>query len=123
MNNDPKKIITQVLEIIGYEDDKESYTNSFLELCYQKALLVLIDKLSEEKQQQLNQRLSLTSADEKRKLFEEYFSKEDIEEAMKNAAKVTFEEFIKSVEPTLNDDQRNKLTDYLNSLNPYKTPV
>ena len=118
MNNDPKKIISELLEIIGYTDDKESYVNSFIEICYQKALLDLIVKLSEEKQQQLNQRLSLTPVDEKRKLYEEYFPKEEIDEAIENAGKETFEEFIKSVEPTLNDDQRNKLGDYLNSLSP-----
>ncbi len=114
-NKDPKQIILQVLEIIGYEDDKEKYANEFLTLCLQKALVSLTGELPQDKQDQLTQRISLTALDQLEKPLLEYFPKEKFEEAVKEASRSTFEEYIQTIIPTLNEDQRNKLEQYLSS--------
>lgn len=115
MKNDPKQIILQVLEIIGYEDDKDKYANDFLSLCLQKAFVSLTQDFPQDKQDQLTQRMSLISADKIEGLLLEYFPKEKFETAVKEASRSTFEDYLKTIIPTLNDDQKNKLEQYLSS--------
>lgn len=111
----PKQIILQVLEIIGYEDDKEKYANDFLSLCLQKALVSLSQELSQEKQDELTQRLSLTKPEDMEKLLLEFFSQEKYEEVVKTASQSLFEEYLQTIIPTLNEEQKNKLEQYLSS--------
>ncbi|MBI4098218.1 MAG: hypothetical protein HY426_04235 [Candidatus Levybacteria bacterium] len=115
MNSNPKQIILQVLEIIGYSDDKEKYADDFLALCFQKAFVNLTQKLPQDKQDQLTQRMSLVSADKTEALLLEYFPKEEFENAIKEASRSTFEEYLKTIIPTLNEEQRSKLEAYLSS--------
>ena len=115
MNTNPKQIILQVLEIIGYEDDKEKFANDFLSLCLQEALLNLTQELPQDKQDQLAQRMSLITPDKTEALLLEYFPKEKVEEAVKEASRSTFEEYLQTITSTLNDDQGNKLEQYLSS--------
>lgn len=115
MNHDPKQIILQVLEIIGYEDDKEKFANKFLSLCLQKALVNLTQELPQDKQDQLTQRMSLTAPDQMQNLLSQYFPKEKFETAVKEASRSTFEEYLKTIIPTLNEEQRSKLEIYLSS--------
>ena len=118
MNQNPKQIILDVLNAIGYEDDKQKYVNDFLSLCLQKALVSLARELPQEKQDQLTQRLSLVSADKMEPILLEYFPKEKFEEAVKDASSSTFQEYLETIIPILNDDQRNKIEAYLSSQTP-----
>lgn len=118
MNTNPKQIILKVLEIIGYEDDKDKYANDFLALCLQKAFVNLVKELPQDKQDQLTQRISLTSGEKAQALLLEYFPKEKFEVAVKEASQSTFEEYLKTIIPTLNEEQRSKLESYLSSQAP-----
>ncbi len=118
MNQDPKQIILQVLGIIGYEGDKDKYANDFLSLCLQKALVDLMRELPQDKQDQLTQRMSLITPDKMETLLLEYFPKEKFETAVKEASRSTFEEYLKTIIPTLNEDQHSKLETYLSSQAP-----
>lgn len=118
MNHDPKQIILQVLEIIGYEEDKDKYANDFLALCLQKAFVNLTQELPQDKQDQLRQRISLTQPEKTEALLLEYFQKDKFEAAVKEASASTFEDYLKTIIPTLNDDQKNKLEAYLSSQAP-----
>lgn len=115
MNQNPKQIILKVLEIIGYEDDKEKFANEFLSLCLQQALVALTQTLPQDKQDQLTQRSSLTPPDKMEELLLEYFSAEKLQEDIKEASRTTFEDYLKEIIPTLNENQKNKLEQYLSS--------
>jgi len=118
MNSNPKQIILQVLEIIGYEGDKSKYANDFLSLCLQKAFMSLVQELPQDKQDQLTQRMSLTTPDKMEALLLEYFPKEKFENAVKEASRSTFEEYLQTIIPTLNEEQSNKLEQYFSSQAP-----
>lgn len=97
MNQNPKRIILQVLEIIGYEDDKDKFANDFLSLCLQQGLVDLMQELPEGKQVELTQRAGLVSPEKMETLFLEYFSKEQLEVAIREASRSIFEDYLKTI--------------------------
>lgn len=115
MSQTPYQVILNILDTIGYEDDKEKFANDFLTLCLQKAILNLSKELSQDKQDQLIQRISLISQDQMEQLILEYFPQEKLGEAMKVSTKSTLEEYINTVTPTLSKDQEDKLNELLSS--------
>jgi hypothetical protein len=115
MKNDPKQIILEVLSIIGYENDKDKFASEFVTLCMQKAVSNLINGMPQDKQDQVLQRLSLTTPDSWGTLLSEYVPEENLAAAIKDTSSLIFQDYIKEIEPTLNDEQRNKLSQYLSS--------
>lgn len=115
MNQDPKQAILQVLDAIGYENDKEKFVDEFLVLCLQKALTNLMEKLPQDKQYQLIHKMSLTPPEKKQNILSEYFQKDKFDSAVKEASQSTFEDYLKTIIPTLKDDQKNKLEQILSS--------
>lgn len=113
----PKEIILQVLEIIGYRDDREKFSNDFLGLILQKSINDLAEKLSEDKIEQLRQRLSLTTPEKFESLLKDYFSKEELDASVRKVSENMFKEYIEEVSLTLNDTQRENLQNYLSGLN------
>ncbi len=115
MNQNPKQIILQVLDRIGFEDDKEKFANDFLLLCFQQALGNLAKELPSDKQTELTQRMSLISENQVEQLLLEYFPKEKLEEAVKQSSGTLFEEYLQTIIPTLNPDQQEKLGSFLST--------
>lgn len=113
----PKEIILQVLEIIGYQDDREKFSNDFLGLILQKSINDLAEKLSQDKIDQLRQRLSLTTPEKLETLLKEYFSKEELDSSVRKVSESMFKEYLEEVSPTLSDTQRENLQNYLSGLN------
>ncbi|MBP9716836.1 MAG: hypothetical protein KBD51_02730 [Candidatus Levybacteria bacterium] len=112
----PKEIILNVLEIIGYSDDREKFANEFLGLILQKSINNLAEKLPQNKLDQLRQRLSLSKPEKLETLLKDYFSGEELNESVKKVSENMFKEYLEEVGPTLSNSQKEDLQKYLTSL-------
>lgn len=87
---DPKEIIIQILDIVGYGDGKQAFADQLLSLCQQQAII------------DLNQRKN--------------FSKEQHLETLRKATEKIISDYILTISPKLSDAQRNNLQTYIQSI-------
>lgn len=114
MNYNLKQSIFQILDIIGYENDRDKFANDFLALCLQQAIVNLSLSLSEEKQLDLKNKLSLlTQQEDVEHILLDFFSREEYEKEVKDTTQNMFQDYLKTIVLTLNEKQRNNLKDYL----------
>lgn len=117
MNTNPKEILIEVLNIIGYSEDKNIFVDKFIELCVQQALTKLIIDLTEEQQKSLKEELqNKTDFQEIVIIIQKYINPQKTEEILKQTSSNLFEDYLKTIMPELNKEQSEKLTKYLNSL-------
>ncbi|MBI4040069.1 hypothetical protein HY389_01805 [Candidatus Daviesbacteria bacterium] len=105
-----KKVILQILDIIGYQGDKESYAQKFVEVCYKQALLELILKLPENTPVP-----EATNVEDIQKFISEHFSKEEEVKALESTVSKNLKQYFEAVLPTLSDQQKTQLQNYLQS--------
>ena len=114
MQQDPKDILVEVLNIIGYEDDKEVYVDDFIQNCEKQALLDALDALPKEKQETLRQKMAMTPDQEQQKvLIKEFITPSEYTETLKKVAQNAFVELMNELMPTLSHKQMTKLQEYL----------
>lgn len=116
LNMNPRRIILDVLEIIGYTDDRDKFANDFLGLILQNSINNLSEKLPQDKIDQLRQRLSLSKPEKLETLLNDYFSSEELNDSVKKVSESMFREYLEEVSPSLNDSQREDLQRYLSGL-------
>lgn len=87
---DPKEIIIQILDIVGYGDGKQAFADQLLSLCEQQAII------------DLNQRKN--------------FSKEQYLETVRKATEKIISDYILTISPKLSDTQRHNLQTYIQSI-------
>src|SRR5712692_4620974 len=106
MQQDPKNIIVEVLNIINFDDDKEVYANRFIQNCVTQALLDTIKAIPQEKKNDLKQKM-VWATDQKRQnaILTEYVRPEDYIEALKKATQAAFSQLLQEVRPTLSQGQ------------------
>lgn len=110
----PKQIIIDILDIIGYENDKDKYAENFLSVCFGQAISNLTSTLSPEKQTEFKEKIvALKSEPELYNTLIEYFPKQEYEKAIQDASKATLGDYISSITPMLTLEQNNKLEQYL----------
>ena len=116
---DPKAILLRILDIIGYSEDKEKFATEFLQNVSMQSLLDLINSLPSDKQEEIKQKTSVLQNDPKaaQDLFNNYFTKQQIERALQNASKNAVTEYIKAIASTLSEEQKTNLTNYSQELN------
>lgn len=117
MNSGYKDIFLKVLDIIGYSDDKEKFTDQFISLCQQKATTDLIEFLPGDKQKLLGQQISQnTTSEQVQKILAQYFTGQQYTKALEKATAGNFKEYLEKITPTLSIDQQNSLHSFLSSL-------
>lgn len=116
--NDPKQILIKILEIIGYSEDKDKFATEFLQNVSLQSLLDLFNTLPQDKKDQMQKDISLAGSDavKLQKILKNYFSEEQINTALQNSSKNAITEYIKTIEPTLSDPQKQSLTNYFNEI-------
>ncbi|MHB8598394.1 MAG: hypothetical protein ACYDER_16445 [Ktedonobacteraceae bacterium] len=124
MQQDPKDILIEILNIIGYEDEKESYADEFIQNCEKQALLDALKALPKERQETLRQKLAMATDQEQQKLLlKEYITSLEYTEILKKVAQNAFIELIDELMPTLSQEQITILQKYMQFLtvnaNPY----
>lgn len=102
---DPREIIIQILDIVGYGDGKQAFADQLLSLCQQQAMADLINTLPPEKHTLINP-----------KDINQYFTREQSLEAIRKAAEKIISDYILTISPQLSDTQRNNLQTYIQSI-------
>lgn len=125
--NDPKQILIKILEIIGYSEDKDKFATEFLQNVSLQSLLDLFNTLAQDKKDQMQKDVSLAGNDPQKlqEILKNYFSQEQIDTALQNSSKNAITEYIKTIEPTLSDVQKQSLANYFNEItknNPLQMP-
>ena len=113
----PKDIIIQILDLVGYGENKEGFADELLSLCQQQALVDLIKKLPVEKQAFLEKSASSQlNPQQLDQIIKENFSEGEILEAFKKATQNTIQAYLLTISPHLSDLQKNNLQAYVQSL-------
>lgn len=118
MNNQYIKILSCVLRIIGYKDNKNTFIQKFISLCLSQSILEMLAKLPNEKQITLKNIIS--SQKDREEIFQtlqQYFPKNLYEKILTDTTQKLFTEYIDTVMPTLTVNQKNSLLLYLSSVN------
>lgn len=114
VNQTSRDVLLQVLNIIGYSDNKEEFISKFLQLCEQQALINMINSLPEDRRSSLESALSKQNSPENiTAILDKYLSKKDLAQAVQKATEDTFKSYLQSVIPTLSNSQRKDLDSLL----------
>lgn len=108
-----KKGITEILNIIGYSEDKETFINNFVEISLNMVLNNLILTISEEKQIEFRQRISLVDQGNQIKIFNEYFTQEKVEVEIQKVFSANLADYLKEILPLLSVEQKDEVGEYL----------
>ena len=114
MTQDVKQVLREILTIIDYQDDKETYINVFLQMCMQQALIDVVTMLSVEQQDELKQKLLTEKDREKQKaIVVAYVTPEQYSEALTKVSQTEFSSLLQIIFRDLADPQKEKLQTYL----------
>lgn len=120
MEKNPKSIILKVLEIIGYNGDKNAVVDKFMVTCQQQANVDLIKALSDEKQEELKQKLSEPGVTEDvakiQDVIQSFFSPEEYTTAIEKTSAGIFNAYMDKLVKDLPENQQSQLQKYFKSL-------
>ncbi|MFA6005909.1 MAG: hypothetical protein WC775_05505 [Patescibacteria group bacterium] len=119
---DAKQILLQILEIIGYGENREAFAADFMNLCAQEAMADMIDKLTDEQIEAIQQKLAGSqSVEDTRAALAEFYTGDDYMKALAASCNKSLTEFITTVLPTLSPEQGKKLSEYVVKFAPAAT--
>ena len=122
---DPKTIVFGILDIIGYSEDKEKFATEFLQTVSLQALLDLFNTLPQDQKDKIQQQI--TNAGNNPQAIQEalkrYFTDLQLQDAVRTSAKNAVTEYIKTIEPTLSDPQKQNLTNYFSEITKNVSPA
>lgn len=117
MHEEIINILTKVLTIINYTDDKDKFIDEFIKMCQAKTFTELFNGLPAEKQETLKSELTPSPAPEKvEEIFLKYFTKEDYQKVFLANLQQQFQEYLQSIFSTLSQEQIKELDEYFRTL-------
>ena len=124
MNDDIKTLLTQILGVINYEDDKDEFINKYINIINNQTFFNLIQSLPQDKQEEIKNKFTQAKNDKEKaqEVFKEYFSKEQIEESIKNSSKDIMTKYLEAISNTLSDVQSQNLIQLIEKYKP-QTPT
>lgn len=123
--NDAKAILLKILDVIGYSEDKDKFATEFLQNVSLQSLLDLFNTLPQDKKDQLQQKIT-SAGNDAAKMQEElkiYFTEDQLGQAIENSAKNAVTEYMKTIEPTLSDSQKQNLANYFGEITKTASPA
>ena len=113
----PKETIIQILEIINYQNDREKFADTFIELCIKQAFAELLGSLPPEKTAVLTSQVkTVKSLEEFIKLLRSCINPLLLERKIEQSSAKLFDEYIREILPTLDPLRKTKLLDYIGDL-------
>lgn len=110
MDQSPKTILLQILDLIEYRDDKELFAQKFFNLVAQETLGTLVSSLPEDKKKVAeDQLIDEKDAAKVQQSFQSTFSQEQIYAAVANVTKHAFQKYVKAIFPVLTATQKQKV--------------
>lgn len=103
-------IIIKILEATGYDGDKVAFVADFMRIISSQALVALVQSLPEEKQLEADKKIAEADGQETfAKAVSEYFSDQQVAQAVDEASQKAIAEWLRSLQSTLTDEQRKNL--------------
>lgn len=117
MNKDPKEILIQILNIVGYKEDKNVFAERFIVLCQQQAFVEFIESLPRSLQEDLKAKIINEKDKVKiKQAMENYVETKEFLDKLELVTARNFKEYIEAIIPTLTSEQKNNLQKFLSSL-------
>ncbi len=106
-----KKYFTQILDAIDFTEDKEEFANEFLKIVFAQAINNLISSLPLERQTDISERIKKVGSnqEESAKMMSEFFSQEQIKDALTESMKQEITNYLETIAPTLSEEQKQRL--------------
>lgn len=109
-----RTIFLNILDIIGYQGDKQTYINDLVALCVQKAFYQALNNLPEQTRTALIDKFSSAQSKEAvEKIFFESINGGDYLHALEIATRQVVGDYIHTVQANLTPEQSERLTKYL----------
>jgi len=111
--NKIKQTLVNILDIVGFDKDKEKFAEEFLGLVESEALLDLIEGLPEEDQEKVAKQLSKLEEPQKiGSVVEEWFSPKEVLERLMEVIEKRTKELFEGVKDDITDEQKKELENY-----------
>lgn len=115
----PKDVLLKILEIIEYTEDKDNFTDAFLKNIYLQSVSDLASNFTQDKELEVKSKLSQVDSPERlEEILRTHFTGEEINEALKTSSYNAIQEYIKTIDPTLSNEQKQSLRNYFQTLTP-----
>ncbi|MFH0936874.1 MAG: hypothetical protein V1808_01110 [Candidatus Daviesbacteria bacterium] len=113
-----RDILLKILELIGYEDDKETFVSEFERNIKLQSIVELIKSLPEDKQGEIKQEFEQNKEDSEKiaEVVKKYFDEAQMEEALKNASKNAITNYFQAITSTLSEEQKENLNNYFKEI-------
>lgn len=117
-NTSSQNIIFDILDLTHYPKNKEEFFDLFIQLSVKKTLEDLIETLPEGKKSEVKEKFdnAQTSKDIS-DIVEQNFTQENYARTMQQATVAVLNDYIASTLPSLTEQQKQDLDNYLSSLN------
>ncbi len=102
----PQEIIVNILDIIGYGDEKIAFADEFLTLCQQRAVTDLYNSLPQDKR----------AGKDPGQVIKKIFTPAQSLEAIQKTTEKMLNEYLETIYPKLSEEQTKNLRAYLNSI-------
>jgi hypothetical protein len=111
---DITQILTKVLIIIDYQDDKQQFIDQFSSLCVRLAIIDAIEGLPLVQKHEVEKLVGKAKGVETmRVILQKYISEERYQDALKNTSQRLFGDYIDTIIPTLTHETKKTLLNHL----------
>jgi hypothetical protein len=115
--NNVKKTIIKILEIARYQKDKDKFADEFILLCFEKTFDELAVSIPMDKREKLKLDISKSKDLESvAKYMGEYIQSSVLKATLQAVSARLFQDYIVTVMPSLNDNRKDKLLEYIEEL-------
>ena len=117
MYKDPAETLYTVLEIIGFDGDKRKFVTEFINLCFEQVYMDLLKGIPVHDQDNLI--AQLRKADTQQALIDllkPYIVAERLKSTLQVVTVDLFEDYLETIMPTLDEERKRKLLDFLATL-------
>ncbi|OGK22037.1 hypothetical protein A3C23_03055 [Candidatus Roizmanbacteria bacterium RIFCSPHIGHO2_02_FULL_37_13b] len=106
----------QILNIIGYADDKQKFAQEFLTMCMAQTSAKVLANLPIEKQKEIQEKIKKAKDQNKiTSVLREYQNIDEYQRTLIDITKENFTEYIEKIMPTLTSEQKDKLLEFLSN--------
>lgn len=111
-----QKNLLDILDIINYKSDRDSFVKELTKLCLEETLLNVLEELSLDKKNQLSNDLKDKDVNDALTIVKNYIDPTIYAKTYLDTRLKIFKDYIATIIPTLSSNQKERLKIYLNSL-------
>ena len=108
---DSKKLLLEILEITNFEGETEAFAEMFMDLIFEETVYSLMKSLPEKRREKAATKWDNNTENQAalNSILEHYFTKVQIADASEKTASKAINDYLHSIEKTLDDGQKAKL--------------